>query len=91
MPADSTKSDLISAYRANVQAFIAWKDSTKALRAQYDALAFTWADGDFDGANAGITAAQFTTAVTNLSAVQNAFDAGATLAAGFPTTIYAIK
>jgi hypothetical protein len=89
--ATTTKTDLISNYRANANAFLTWKDANKALRAQYDALAYSWADGDFTNANAGITAAQFTTAVTNLSLVQAAFDNGATLASGFPATIYRIK
>ena len=89
--ATTTKTDLISNYRANAVAFLAWKDSNKALRAQYDALAYSWVDGDFTSANAGITASQFTTAVTNLSLVQAAFDSGGTLSSGFPTTIYKIR
>lgn len=89
--ATTTRTDLISNYRANAVKFLAWKDEVKALRSQYDALAYSWVDGDFTGSNAGITAAQFTTAVTNLSLVQAAFDAGGTLSSGFPTTVYKIR
>lgn len=89
--ATTTKPDLITNYRTNVSKFLAWKDDTKALRAQYDALAFSWADGDFTGANSGITASQFTTYVTNASAVVTAWESGGTLASGFPTTFYRVK
>lgn len=88
--ATTTKPDLITRYRANAQKLLEWKDENKALRAQYDALAFSWADGDFTGSNGGITATQFTTAVTNLSLVQAAFDSGGTISSGFPTTVYRI-
>lgn len=85
--ASDAKANLISAMRQDATDFTGVRAKYRQHKARYDALGFTWADGDFTGENAGLTAAQFTTGVGNLENVFNAYDSGGTLSAGFPTTI----
>lgn len=83
----SAKSDLISAFRQDATALLKVRADIRKHRAAYDALGFTFVDGDFTGANQGITQIQFTSAVTNLTDVCDKFDLGGTLAAGIPTGV----
>lgn len=85
--ATTTKSNLISLIRQDATDFLTVRAKIRQHRASFDALGFTFVDGDFIGDNAGITAAQFTTAVTNLTAIADGFDLGGTLAVGIPTNI----
>lgn len=83
----SAKANLISLIRADATAFLAARASFKAHKASYDGFGFSWVDGDFTGANAGITATVFTTGVSNLDTLFSDFDAGGTLPAGLPTGV----
>lgn len=83
----TTKSDLITLFRSDATSLLSVRGKIRAHKASYDALAFSWADEDFVGANAGITATQFTTAVSNLADICDKFDAGGSLAVGLPTTV----
>lgn len=85
--ATTAKADLITNIRTDATNLLTARASYRKHRARYDALGFSWVDGDFTGANAGITASQFTSAVTNLGLIFDAYDSGGTLSSGFPTTI----
>jgi hypothetical protein len=85
--AATSKSDLINLFRQDATSLLSVRAKIRAHKASYDALAFTWADGDFTGTNAGITAVQFTSAVANLTDVCDKFDLGGSLPVGLPTGV----
>jgi len=89
--AATAKSDLISVIRKDSDDLLKVRASYRQHRARYDALSFSWVDGDFSGSNAGITASQFTSAVTNLGQIFDAVDSGGTLTSGLPTNLNRIS
>ena len=84
------KTALIAAIRQDATDFCALRARVRQHRATYDALGITWVNGDFIGTDSGITATQFTSNVTNMKLIFDAYDSGATLSAGFPATIEVI-
>ena len=89
--ATTTKPNLITHMRQDATDLINTEANYRAHRAQYDALSYSWADNDFSGNNAGPTAAQFTTAVSNMGTIFDAVKSGGTLSAGLPTTLHRIS
>lgn len=83
MPATGEKSDFITTMRAVAEAYIAADQLAFAALNKYnDVWVGTMVDGDFTGSNAGIPAADFLTAVTQITNLHNFFSAGGTLPSG---------
>lgn len=76
--------DFISRYRIDVSAFLHALDALMAARRQWDAtdLGNTLTEEDFAGANADLTVAELTAAVSSVEAI-NGF-----VAAGHATNLY---
>jgi hypothetical protein len=76
--------DFISRYRQDTTAFLRALDALMAARRQWDALDLgnTLTEEDFAGANADLTVAELTAAVSSVDAI-NAF-----VAAGHATNLY---
>lgn len=87
----ANKTDLINQYRAATDELLSNLQTLRAVKAEYDALGFSFADGDFTGANGDLTASQFTTTVGNLESIYNAIFNGGTLPVGLPTNLYRLK
>lgn len=87
----TSKSDLITNMRKDVNLMHDAFASFKGHKAEYDVRNFSFVDGDFTGANAGITASQFTQAVVDFNTIYNAVYAGGTISAGVIPNVYKIK
>ena len=80
----ANNSDFISRYRTETTAFLRALDALMAARRQWDALDLgnTLTEEDFVGANADLTVAELTAAVSSVEAI-NGF-----VAAGHATNLY---
>ena len=74
----SSKSNLISKYRAVSRKLLDVMAEEQALRTEYDAVGFgdILADEDFIGSNAGITKTQFTSMVSSFGSIRTTFTTG---------------
>lgn len=80
-------SDFVTRYRQGVTRLLQASDELQALDREYVALDLgnSLMDGDFDGANVGITKAQLVAAVGSVEAID------ALLATGHATNLYRVK
>jgi hypothetical protein len=78
MAADLTakKSNLISKAIARFVALADARDALVALRAEYDALGYTFVDGDFVGANVHLDATKFVAGFTSQGNLETFWAAG---------------
>lgn len=79
MPLTSNqKSDFISRLRAHAASEVALRNQAVALKREYDALDLgnVIVDGDFVGANEGLTKANMVSVITSITNLETTWDSG---------------
>jgi hypothetical protein len=89
--AATAKSDLITKMRQDVQLVTGGYESFRGHREELLARNFTFVDGDFSGANAGITATVFNQAMTDFEDLRNKTYNGGTISVGVVNNVYKIR
>ena len=80
----SSKPDVISGIRAQCRALVDVCNNLRALKVKSDSIAgfSAFADNNFTGDNAGITAAEYTQAVSDFNTIVNAILSGGSISVG---------